>query len=357
MKTILPLAFVLALAPLQPVWALAPAANALMQQSDSAKKAAPPPCATEGKTRFVCDVQVVEDMMVVPGGRWVAGSAMTAGAGGLYLIDTRTLKAHTPKIVMGKAEAPFDRCPGPPDMKTLRTHGIDLKPGKGASTATLYAVAHGGRESIEVFKVDASAAEPKVTWTGCLVLPKNASGNAVVALADGRLAISKFMNADDDQGIVHIMSGQVTGVVYLWTPGKGFSELAGTKLSGDNGLLASKDGKSLFVNDFGAKAVYQVPLDGSGKTRHVATAFRPDNLRWAPDGKIIATGQFVDLANRDDLHGWAAVKIDPDTLKAEPYVKVPGSKAFDNGTTTLVVGKDLYIGTYRGDRVAVIPAP
>ena len=26
-------------------------------------------------------------------------------------------------------------------------------------------------------------------------------------------------------------------------------------------------------------------------------------------------------------------------------------------TTTLVVGKELYIGTYRGDRVAVLPAP
>jgi hypothetical protein len=346
MKTVLPLAFALALAPLQPVWSQAPAPAA----------APPPPCVAEGKTRFVCDVQVVEDMMLIPGGRWVAGSAMTAGVGGLYLIDTRTLKAHPAKIVMGKAESPFDRCPGPPDLKTLRTHGIDLKPGK-AGTATIYAVAHGARESIEVFKVDASAGEPKVTWTGCLVLPPNASGNAVAALPDGRIAATKFMNADDDQGIVHIMSGQVTGVVYLWTPGKGFAELAGTRLSGDNGMVVSKDGRSLFVNDFGNKAVYQVPLDGSGKTRHVATAFRPDNLRWAPDGKIIATGQFVELNNRNGLHGWAAVKIDPETMKAEPYLKVPGSAAFDNGTTTLVVGKDLYIGTYRGDRVAVIPAP
>ena len=359
MKTILPLAVAIALAPLQPVWAQAPApaANALKQRSDSAKKASSPPCVTEGKTRFVCDVQVVEDMMIVPGGRWVAGSAMAAGAGGLYLIDTRTLKAHPAKIVMGKPEAPFDRCPGPPDLKTLRTHGIDLKPGKRAKTATVYAVAHGGRESIEVFKLDASRAEPKVTWTGCLVLPKNASGNAVAALPDGRIAVTKFMNADDKDGIVHIMSGQVTGTVYVWTPGKGFAEVPGTRLSGDNGLLASKDGQWLYVNDFGNKAVYRVPLDHSGEIRHVATAFRPDNLRWAPDGKIIATGQFVDLSNRNDLHGWAAVKIDPDTLKAESYVKVPGSKAFDNGTTTLVVGKDLYIGTYRGDRVAVIPAP
>ena len=316
----------------------------------------PPPCLPEGQTRYVCNVQVVEDMAVVPGGRWVAGSAMTAGAGGLYLINTRTLTAHPAQIVMGKAQAPFNRCPGPPDLKTLRTHGIDLRPGKGR-TATIYAVAHGARESVEVFKVDATPAEPKVTWVGCVVLPKNASGNAVVALPDGRIAVTKFMNADDDQGIVHIMSGQITGVTYLWTPGGGFSEVPGTELSGDNGLLASKDSKWLYVNDYGNKAVYKVPLDHSGEIRHIATDFRPDNLRWAPDGKIIATGQFVNLDNRNDLHGWAAIKIDPDTLEATPYLKVPGTTAFDNGATTLVVGNDLYIGTYRGDRVEVIPAP
>jgi hypothetical protein len=347
MKTVLPLAFALALAPVQLAWSQAPAPPA----------AAPPPCLPEGQTRYVCNVLVVEDMMVVPGGRWVAGSAMTAGAGGLYLIDTRTLTAHPAKIVMGKPVAPYDRCPGPPDMKTLRTHGIDLKPGAAARTATVYAVAHGGRESIEVFKVDASTREPTVTWTGCIVLPKNASGNAVAALPDGRIAVTKFMNADDNDGIVHILSGQITGTVYVWTPRQGFSEVPGTELSGDNGLLVSKDGHWLYVNDFGRKAVYKVPLDRSGEITHVATDFRPDNLRWAPDGKIIATGQFVDLNNRDDLHGWAAVKIDPETLATEPYVKVAGTAAFDNGTTTLVVGKDLYIGTYRGDRVMVMPAP
>ena len=322
-------------------------------QAQPGLPAASPACAP-GK--FVCNVQVVEDMAAVPGGRWIVGSAMNAGAGGLYIIDSRTHTAKAAMIVMGKAEAPFADCPGPPDMKAVRTHGLDLKPGRDG-TSTVYAVNHGGRESIEVFRLDATGAEPKATWTGCLVLPANASGNAVVALPDGRLALTKFMDADDAQGIVHIMGGQITGTVYIWTPGQGFKELPGTQLSGDNGLVASKDGQWLFVTDFGHKAVYRVPLDGSGKTRHVDTDFRPDNLRWAPDGKIIATGQFVDLSNRNDLHGWAAVKIDPESMAVTPYLKVAGSKDFDNGTTTLVVGKEAYIGTYRGDRVAVLPAP
>ena len=189
------------------------------------------------------------------------------------------------------------------------------------------------------------------TWLICVLL-----GAATLAVY-WPVRHFEFLNYDDNDGIVHILSGQITGTVYVWTPRKGFSEVPGTELSGDNGLLASKDGHWLFVNDFGRKRVYKAPLDRSGEITHVDTDFRPDNLRWGPDGKIIATGQFVDLNNRNDLHGWAAVKIDTETMKAEPYLKVAGTAAFDNGTTTLPVGKSLYIGTYRGDRVMVIAAP
>ena len=328
---------------------LAPAAA----QAQPGLPAKSPPCAP-GK--FVCNVQVVEDMMATPDGRWIVGTAMNAGAGGLYIIDPKTHTARAADIIVQPAQPPFADCPGPPDMKLIRTHGLELRPGKDG-VHTVYVVNHGGRESLEVFRLDASGPEPKVAWTGCILMPANASGNAVASLPDGRIALTKFMNADDADGIVHILSGQVTGVVYIWTPGQGFKELPGTQLSGDNGLVVSRDGRSLFVTDYGHKAVLRVALDGSGQTGRVATDFRPDNLRWAPDGKIIATGQFVDLSNRDGLHGWAAVKIDPMTLAVTPYVKQAGTAAFDNGTTTLVVGKELYVGAYRGDRVAVLPAP
>ncbi|MEI9892244.1 MAG: hypothetical protein WDN45_18890 [Caulobacteraceae bacterium] len=65
-KIALPLAVLLTLATLAPVRAqtITPAA-------------APPPCEPYASTRYVCDVQVVEDMMLAPGDRWVIGSAMT----------------------------------------------------------------------------------------------------------------------------------------------------------------------------------------------------------------------------------------------------------------------------------------
>jgi hypothetical protein len=315
----------------------------------------PASCAPNGKIGFVCGLAPVEDMVAIPGGRWILGSAMAAGAGGVYVIDAKTHKAKAASLSFGPAQKPFAGCAAP-DMKLLRTHGLELRAAND-DVHTLYAVNHGGRESIEVFRVDMRARSPMLTWIGCLMMPKGASGNAIAALPGGGLALTKFMDAADEQGIDHILAGRVTGTVYIWKPGAGFKELPGTQLSGDNGLAVSRDSKWLFVTDYGNKAVWRVALDGTGKPTRAAVDFRPDNLRWAPDGKINVTGQYVEQSNRNDLHGWSAVKLDPATMAITPYVKVPGTAAFDNGTVALQVGKELWIGTYRGDRVAYLPAP
>jgi hypothetical protein len=335
--------------------ALALAPLGFAQAQTPAPAAAPVPCTPNGKTGFVCGLSNVEDMVAIPGGRWILGSAMAAGAGGVYVIDARTHTAKAATLSFGPAQKPFAGCAAP-DMKLLRTHGLELRQGNDGAH-TLYAVNHGGRESIEVFRVDTHARSPKLTWIGCLMMPKGASGNAVAALPGGGLALTKFMDPADDQGIVHILSGQITGTVYVWRPEAGFKELPGARLSGDNGLVVSRDFKWLFVTDYGNKAVWRVPLDGAGTPTRVAVDFHPDNLRWAPDGKINVTGQYVELSNRNGLHGWSAVKLDPNAMTIAPYVKEAGTAAFDNGTTTLQVGKELWIGTYRGDRVAYLPAP
>jgi hypothetical protein len=335
--------------------ALAPLALASTALAQAPAPAAPVPCTPDGAIGFICGLSNVEDMVAVPGGRWILGSAMQAGAGAVYLIDARKHTAKPAAIAFAAAETPFAGCKAP-DMSAIRTHGLELRPGADG-VHTLYAVNHGGRESVEVFRVDTLPGEPRLTWIGCLAMPAGASGNALVALPGGALALTKFMDAADTQGIVHILNGDITGTVYLWKPATGFKELAGAQLSGDNGMVASRDFKWLYVTDYGRKQVYRVPLDGSGKTSSVAVDFHPDNLRWAPDGKINVTGQYIELSNRNGLHGWSTVKLDPAAMTVSPYVKVAGTPAFDNGTTALQVGKELWIGTYRGDRVAYLPAP
>ena len=57
------------------------------------------------------------------------------------------------------------------------------------------------------------------------------------------------------------------------------------------------------------------------------------------------------------LHGWATVRLDPKTMTTTPVAKEPGMKEFDNATSAVQVGDTLWFGTFRGDRMAYMPAP
>lgn len=316
--------------------------------------AAGPSCAPAGDLSFVCGVTSAEDILPVEGGRWLVGSSYKAGSVGLYLIDTAARTARP--VALSIAPVPDPRYVGcaAPDLHALLTHGLDVLPGAEGLT-TVYAVNHGGRESVEVFRL--RAAQAAAEWVGCAILPPGANGNAVAALRGGSFVVTKFMDTGDKQGFQHIMAGQITGAVYLWRPGRGFREVPGSRLSGDNGIASSKDGRWLFVNAYGSNEIYRLPLSGKGARTSVKVDFHPDNLRWAPDGALFVTGQFLKSGSFEGPHGWAAVRLDPRTLSVTPVVKEPGLPQFDDATSTVEVDGKLWFGTFRGDRVAYRATP
>jgi len=311
-------------------------------------------CSPVGDLSFICGLANVEDMLPVNGGRWLVAGSYKTGSAGLYLIDPAAKTARDVALSVGKPDPIYAGCPAP-DLKGLQTHGLDAVPGAGGAT-TVYAVNHGGRESVEVFRLD--AARNSAEWIGCVKLPEAASGNSVAAVPKGGFVVTKFLDPNDKTAFQKIMAGQVNGVVYRWTPGKGFSEVAGTQLSGDNGIAVSQDGKWVFVNAYGTNEIYRLPLAGGGEASRVKVDFHPDNLRWAPDGKLFVTGQIIDpSAGPNALQGWATARLDPQSMKVTPVVKEAGLPEFAGATTAVQVGKTLWFGTYRGDRVAYRAAP
>ena len=314
-------------------------------------------CRPKGDLSFVCGVVNVEDFLPVEDGHWLVAGSLKPGSAGLYLIDTaaKTFKAVTLSI----AAKPDPRYPcTAPDLKGMATHGLDVTPGHGG-ISTVYAINHAGRDSVEVFHLN--AAKGAAEWVGCVVVPAGANPNSVAAVPGGGFVVTKFLDNSDKDSFQHVLAGQINGVVYLWTPGKGFSEVPGTQLSGDNGIVVSPDARWLFVNAYGTREIYRVPLPGHGNDKgdrsSVKVDFHPDNLRWAPGGKIFVTGQFIDGQQLDGPLGWATVLLDPQTLKTTPVVKEPGFPEFGGATSTVQVGSTLWFGTFRGDRVAYLPAP
>ena len=320
---------------------------------------APAACGPAGTIRFVCGQDAPEDLVRVPESDWVIASVFS-NKGGIRLIDTRdrsTTMAYPTATTKARLDAKtYDSCPGAPDaadQAAFRTHGLAIRAGR-SSVHTLYAVHHGKRESIEVFEVDARAKPPVLTWIGCAVAPDPIGLNEVVALPQGGFIATDFLaRGIDADGRGRMMAGQNNGALWEWHTGTGWTKVPGSDAAGANGLEVSKDGKWLYVAAWGSQSFFRVSRGQSPVKKDVVPlGFRVDNIRWAPDGSLLAAGQGGDATAPTTN----VVKINPTTLKVEELIRHPNTPEFGSGTVALQVGKEIWVGSFRGDRIAVFPA-
>ena len=50
------------------------------------------------------------------------------------------------------------------------------------------------------------------------------------------------------------------------------------------------------------------------------------------------------------------VKINPATLKVQEIIRHPNDTVFGSGTVAVQVGKEIWVGSFRGDRIERFPA-
>jgi sugar lactone lactonase YvrE len=315
-------------------------------------------CAPAGNVQFVCGQEAPEDLVAVPGGEWVI-STVFSNKGGIRVINVRdmsTTVAYPTATSRDRLDTKtYNSCPGPPDAEqkaSFRTHGVAVREGRN-NTHTLYVVHHGKRESIEVFELDARSRPPALTWVGCAVAPDPIGLNEVVALPDGGFVATDFMARGIDAGARgKAMAGADNGGLWEWQTGTGWKMIAGSMASAPNGLEISKDGKWFYVAAWGSQSFFRLSRGETPPKRDtVPLGFRADNVRWAPDGSLLIAGQ----GGTGPMQTTNVVKIDPNTLRVTEIVRHPNSQEFGAGTVALQVGKELWVGSFRGDRIARFP--
>jgi DNA-binding beta-propeller fold protein YncE len=314
-------------------------------------------CAPAGNIQFVCGQEGPEDLVYLPGTDWIVASSMS-GSGGIRLISVRD-KTSTTLYPAADAKdqldkKTYDSCPGEPDpddKAKFTTHGLALRVGRN-STHTLYAVHHGKRESIEVFQIDARPKKPSLTWIGCAVAPDPIGLNSVVPLPGDGFIATNFLERGANAGAsrTKMMAGENNGELWEWHTGKGWVKVPGSEAAGANGVEVSKDGKWLYVAAWGSQSLFRMSRGQTPVKRDsVQLGFRVDNIRFNSDGAIFAAGQGQRTSN--------VVRVDPNTLKATELINQPDSTSFGSGTVAVQVGKELWVGSFRGDRIAIFPAP
>jgi DNA-binding beta-propeller fold protein YncE len=339
MKVIAPLLFLVALALVEPLTAQT-AAN----------------CAPAGNVQFVCGQEGPEDLLHLPGSNWVIASSM-GGNGGIRLISvpekTSTVLYPSSSAKEQLDRKTYDECPGAPepdDKVKFTTHGLAMQAVRN-SIYTLYAVHHGKRESIEVFQLDARSKSPTLTWIGCAIVPDPIGLNSVVPLPGGGFVATNFLErgANASASRTKMMAGENNGELWEWHTGKGWRKVPGSEASGANGVEVSKDGKWLYVAAWGSQSFLRLSRgQTTAKRDTIPLGFRVDNIRFAPDGSILAAGQGQQTTN--------VVRVDPETLKVTELINQPNNESFASGTVAVPIGNNLWVGSFRGDRIAIFPA-
>jgi len=315
-------------------------------------------CEAAGSVRFVCDQSGPEDLVPVPGGRWVVASGMGAnGAIRLVSVRDRTSTVLFPgsQVKEQLDKKTYPSCPGPIDpaeKDAFKAHGLYLRPG-GNAVHTVFVVHHGNRESIEVFTLDARPATPSLTWIGCAVAPDPIGLNSVVGLPDGGFITTNFIARGVDPAVrARMMNGETNGELWEWHTSSGWQKVPGTELAGPNGVEISRDGRWLYIAAWGSQSLVRMARGQTqAKKDSVPLGFRVDNLRWAPDNTLLAAGQ-GGTAPAQTSH---VARVDPNSLKVQELLRQPYGDVLTAGTVAIQIGKDLWVGSVRGDRIGIFP--
>jgi len=308
-------------------------------------------CDPDGDVQFVCGPVSPEDLAPVPRSPWILVSGMEDD-GYLYATDVRD---HTSSVLFPTQMArprhdrgTYGSCPGPV-TGGFRPHGLSLRPGAN-TTHTLYVVRHGEREAIEVFEVDAGGASPTLVWIGCVVAPEGVSMNSVAALPGGGFVVTNFQMA--------------AGELWEWQPGDGWERVPGSEMAGPNGIVASDDGRWLYIGGWATQSLIRL---SRGQTppqiSSVDVGHHVDNVRWAPDGSLLAAGHVGETLTSiiqclgqgrgcDSVYS-VVTRVDPERLTAQEIIRYPSNDLLILGTVAIEVGDEIWVGGIAGgNRIA-----
>jgi len=328
-------------------------------------------CEARGNLRFLCGAQRPEDVARIPGTRWLVYSGFSDGAG-LKLVDTaaRSMRQLTYEVSGAHETGEWRDCTTPPDSATFNTQGLTLRY-LGDSQSRLHVVNHGGRESIEVFTIDARTAEPRFAWSGCVLMPPGLAANSVATFSDGTILVTVLTHPG--RTITDFWRGEITGAVYSWTPGDAsFRLLRGTELPGNNGIETSRDETEFFVIAFGWRSVVAFSRANPSQPLRRATApgFMPDNIHWDDDKLLLAGMQYDEPAcggtrkiingKADDMRchrGFTVAHLDPRSMEFSIVAYAEPDPDFNGVSAAIMVAGELWLASYQADRVAWRKAP
>ncbi|MGO4317963.1 hypothetical protein [Agrobacterium sp. MCAB5] len=341
------------------------AANAVELRSGS--------CDPAGKFEFVCGPVNAEELLPLDGTPWIVASQLgspNVKKGAISIIHRKSRQWGVLPIDGSAAsynDAAYPGCPSPLVAEEFVGHGMTFVAGKDGKQL-LFAINHGKREAVEVFEVTPKGDEvPEFKWVGCLPSPNGDSLNGLAELPDGGIAATVYFQiASSKTWFSDMMQGKLTGDVFEWHPGKGWSKVPDSGMAGANGIVALDDA-SLIVAEWGAKKVHKISRNGSTPRVTAEITGYPDNIHKTDDGTFLVVAQsdnqevFMNVVQclgtdaqtcggEDDV-----VELHPADMSVKHRLKVDADpKLLGFVTSALDLGDEIWLGVVRGNRIGIV---
>ncbi len=325
-------------------------------------------CEPKGNARPICGFSNPEDIVALPGDQAILigeYGASAAFSGRLLVLELESEKQHTVfrgGQGMATAEPGWGdpACTTPPDAK-FNSHGIDLVR-RDDGRLQLLVIQHGSREAVELFEVMGAGTDWQVAWRGCVPSPPNASLNSIAGVSNGDFYTTQMVPLEPPIDLSQGLPRHVTGHAFAWSQSEAsFRKIEGTDGAMPNGIVASPDGRFIYMNATAEHSVRKVEV-ATGRELGRATVDSPDNARWAPDGHVLIASIKRDITGEDfgacvSIQQGACsipfkiVALDPDSMTIVETLYATDGAPMGAGTVGLRVGDELFIGSFHGDRI------
>ena len=323
-------------------------------------------CKSGSKLRVFCEFSNPEDIVILPDERHLLISEFGAivplspkhKPGNISLFDTASAKKKTITITLGENIWGEDNCNR--DDLLISPHGIDLRK-RFDDRYQLAVINHMPRETIEMFELLSDDDSWRLKWMGCLNAPHLGYFNDVALSRDGSLFATHMYDRGTPYWRLALvsLSKSRTGFVYQWRKNTGFLKLRNSEGSFPNGISISDDESSLFVNYVFDRRTAKLDIRNPAvKAEHFS--------RGTPDNAFV-DGEFLWVATQDNSAAEFLVFCsDLGSQCSAPYtiyklrqddLSVVEKFSFEKTQMGLVtvgvpLNNKLWLGTFRGDRIA-----